>query len=267
MGETQKITKDLVINNVSKTFQTKNGEFKALAPVDMTVKDGSFVTILGPSGCGKSTLIRIVAGLETATTGTVKIGDQIITKPGPDRGMVFQTYTLYPWLTVEKNISFGLDLKKELNAEKREKVESYLELIGLQDFRKHYPAQLSGGMKQRVAIARALINDPNILLMDEPFGALDAQTRILMQETLLKVWVKTKKTVIFITHDVDEAVFLGDEVYVMTARPGAIKTRETIDFTRPREFELKTTQPFMNKSAELLELIREESFKVMYHMS
>lgn len=255
--------KDLELINVSKSFQTKKGEIQALSPVNLTIKDGTFVTILGPSGCGKSTLIRIVAGLETATTGEVKIGGQTVTGPGADRGMVFQNYTLFPWLNVEQNIAFGLELKNTPKAEIRDKVDQYLEFIGLKNFRYHFPEQLSGGMKQRVAIARALINDPQILLMDEPFGALDAQTRIIMQEVLQDIWQQTKKTVIFITHDVDEAVFLGDQVFVMTAMPGTLKHMEPVTYPRPRKFELKMEVDFMKQSSKLLEMIREESFKAL----
>lgn len=259
----QKTDMDLEIKSVSKSFKTKNGVIQALRPINITIKDGTFVTILGPSGCGKSTLIRIIAGLETATTGEILVGGEKVTGPGEDRGMVFQNYTLYPWLNVERNIAFGLELKKLPKAEIKDKVDNYLELIGLSQFRYHFPAQLSGGMKQRVAIARALINDPKILLMDEPFGALDAQTRIIMQEVLQNIWEETKKTVIFITHDVDEAVFLGDQVYVMTAMPGTIKHMEPVLFERPRRFELKMEMDFMKQSGRLLEMIREESFKVM----
>ncbi len=252
----------LIIKDISKTFLTKKGPLEALSPTNLTIEEGSFVTILGPSGCGKSTLIRIIAGLEEATAGEIYIGVRKVKGPGADRGMVFQNYTLFPWLTVEKNISFGPEIQGNLK-EKQEYVEYFLEMIGLQDFRHHYPAQLSGGMKQRVAIARALVNSPQILLMDEPFGALDAQTRIIMQEVLLKVWQKTKKTVVFITHDVDEAVFLGDIVYVMSARPGSIKAEEYIVFPRPREFELKMQPEFITQSRRLLGLIREESYKAM----
>ncbi|MDY6360470.1 MAG: ABC transporter ATP-binding protein [Lachnospiraceae bacterium] len=261
MEENKKM--DLELINVSKSFQTKNGEIQALSPVNMTIPDGTFLTILGPSGCGKSTLIRIIAGLETATTGEVRIGDKKVEGPGADRGMVFQSYTLFPWLNVEQNIAFGLELKGVPKAEIRDKVDEYLEYIGLKNFRYHFPEQLSGGMKQRVAIARALINDPKILLMDEPFGALDAQTRIIMQEVLQDIWQKTQKTVIFITHDVDEAVFLGDQVFVMTAMPGTLKHIEPVTFARPRKFELKMQMDFMQTSSKLLEMIREESFKAL----
>ncbi len=261
MAEKQPI---LEVQDVSKSFHTKIGEVQALSKTSFQVERGKFITILGPSGCGKSTLIRIIAGLEQATTGRIIVNGKEVHEAGADRGMVFQNYTLYPWLTVEDNISFGLRIKGISKAECAESVNSYLQLIGLEKFRKHYPAQLSGGMKQRVAIARALINDPEILLMDEPFGALDAQTRIIMQEVLQEIWQKTKKTVIFITHDVDEAVFLGDEVFVMTATPGRIKHIEQIDYERPRKFELKMDMDFMKKSASLLEMIREESFKAIH---
>jgi NitT/TauT family transport system ATP-binding protein len=221
------------------------------------------LTILGPSGCGKSTILRIVAGLEQASSGKVIFKGKEIKEPGIDRGMVFQTYTLFPWLTVEDNISFGLELKGIRKAERKEKAHHYLNLIGLSGFEHHFPAQLSGGMKQRVAIARALANDPEILLMDEPFGALDAQTRLIMQEILLKAWEGSKKTILFITHDVDEAIFLGDIVHVMTARPGRIKQTVPVPFDRPRKCELKHTKEFFDMTQELLAYIREESFKVL----
>ncbi len=250
----------LELQDVSKSFRSKIGMVQALSPTNMKVEKGKFITILGPSGCGKSTLIRMIAGLESTTTGKILVNGEEITLAGADRGMVFQNYSLFPWLTVEDNIAFGLNIKGISKSECNEKVNEYLKLIGLEKFRKHYPAQLSGGMKQRVAIARALINDPQILLMDEPFGALDAQTRIIMQEVLQDIWEKTKKTVLFITHDVDEAIFLGDEVIVMTAAPGKIKHIEKVIYPRPRKFELKVNSNFMRQSALLLEMIREESF-------
>lgn len=254
-------TPKLEIKEVGKTFKTKNGETTALEKTSFTIKDGEFVTILGPSGCGKSTVLRIVGGLEEATTGEVMLDGKAIQGPGPDRGMVFQSYTLYPWLTVKENISFGLKLKGASQKEQDDVARHYLQLIGLEGFEKHYPIQLSGGMKQRVAIARALANDPEILLMDEPFGALDAQTRNIMQEVLLKAWEESKKTILFITHDVDESIFLADSVYVMTARPGRLKKKIPITLDRPREFSIKGTTEFANYKQELLELIREESLK------
>jgi len=254
-------TPKLVIDNVGKVFSTKSGNVVALDQTSFTVEEGEFVTILGPSGCGKSTILRVVAGLEEPTTGHVYLDGKEIKGPGPDRGMVFQSYTLYPWLTVKENIAFGLDLKGVPKKQQDEIAYHYLELIGLKGFDKHYPIQLSGGMKQRVAIARALANDPEILLMDEPFGALDAQTRSIMQEILLKVWEESKKTILFITHDVEEAIFLGDSVYVMTARPGRLKKKITVPLPRPRDYHNKVSDEFLALKQELLELIREESLK------
>lgn len=251
----------LEIKDVGKIFKTKSGDTTALEKTSFTVEDGEFVTILGPSGCGKSTILRIVAGLEESNSGQVLLDGQEINGPGPDRGMVFQSYTLYPWLTVKENITFGLKLKGVSQKERDDLARHYLQLIGLEGFEKHYPIQLSGGMKQRVAIARALANDPKILLMDEPFGALDAQTRTIMQEVLLKAWEESKKTILFITHDVDESIFLADSVYVMTARPGRLKKKIPITLDRPREFSMKSTVEFGNYKEELLSLIREESLK------
>ncbi|MET3697862.1 NitT/TauT family transport system ATP-binding protein/sulfonate transport system ATP-binding protein [Bacillus oleivorans] len=255
------MTTKLVIDQVGKVFSTKSGDVVALNQTSFTVEEGEFVTILGPSGCGKSTILRVVAGLEEPTSGKVLMDGKEIKGPGPDRGMVFQTYSLYPWLTVEENIAFGLKLKGVSKKEQQEVARHYLNMIGLNGFEKHYPIQLSGGMKQRVAIARALANDPEILLMDEPFGALDAQTRSIMQEILLKVWEESKKTILFITHDVEESIFLGDSVYVMTARPGRLKANIKVPLPRPRDYQSKSGPEFAALKAELLELIREESLK------
>ncbi|MBB6453769.1 ABC-type nitrate/sulfonate/bicarbonate transport system ATPase subunit [Salirhabdus euzebyi] len=253
----------LVIDQVGKVFTTKSGEVVALDRTSFSVNEGEFVTILGPSGCGKSTILRVVAGLEEPTTGQVFMDGKKVIGPGPDRGMVFQSYSLYPWLTVEENIVFGLKLKGISKKERKDIAKHYLQLIGLEGFDKHYPIQLSGGMKQRVAIARALANDPEILLMDEPFGALDAQTRAIMQEILLKVWEESKKTILFITHDVEESIFLGDSVYVMTARPGRLKQNIKVPLPRPRDYQVKSSKEFLTLKSELLELIREESLKAV----
>mgnify|MGYP003498574396 CR=1 FL=1 len=257
----QIITPKLEIRDVGKIYKTKAGETTALEKTSFTVADGEFVTILGPSGCGKSTILRIVAGLEESNSGQVLLDGKEINGPGPDRGMVFQSYTLFPWLNVKDNITFGLKLNGVSQKERDDLARHYLQLIGLEGFEKHYPIQLSGGMKQRVAIARALANDPKILLMDEPFGALDAQTRTIMQEVLLKAWEESKKTILFITHDVDESIFLADSVYVMTARPGRLKKKIPITLERPREFSMKSTPEFRHYKDELLSLIREESLK------
>ncbi len=251
----------LVIKSVSKTFKTKKTDVTALQETTFDVREGEFVTILGPSGCGKSTILRVVAGLVAPSSGKVLLDGKMITSPGPERGMVFQSYTLFPWLTVQKNIEFGLELKKNGKDAREKEARRYLELIGLSGFENVYPVNLSGGMKQRVAIARALANEPEVLLMDEPFGALDAQTRTLMQELLLNVWEETRKTIMFVTHDVEEAIFLGDTIYVMTARPGRIKEKIKVDLPRSRNYEIKDKPEFLAYKRHALELIRQESIK------
>lgn len=253
----------LVIDQVGKVFNSKGGEMVALDRTSFKVKEGEFITILGPSGCGKSTILRIVAGLEEPSSGHVYLDGHEVKGPGPDRGMVFQSYTLYPWLNVEDNIAFGLKLKGTSQKRCKEVAQHYLDLIGLNGFEKHYPIQLSGGMKQRVAIARALANDPEILLMDEPFGALDAQTRSIMQEILLKAWEESKKTILFITHDVEESIFLADSVYVMTARPGRLKENIPVNLPRPRDYSIKNSSEFLSLKTQLLDLIREETLKAI----
>lgn len=251
----------LLIEGVSKIFTSKERQVTALAEASFTVKPSEFVTILGPSGCGKSTILKIVAGLEAPTSGRVLLDGREITGPGRDRGMVFQTYTLFPWLSVRQNIEFGLDVAGKSVNERREISEHYIEKIGLKGFENFFPRDLSGGMKQRVAIARALANDPEVLLMDEPFGALDAQTRTVMQELLLDVWDESHKTILFVTHDVDEAVFIGDTIYVMTARPGRIKARIEVELPNQRTFDLKLSEEFMKIKREVMGLIREEAWK------
>ncbi|NLJ25811.1 MAG: ABC transporter ATP-binding protein [Firmicutes bacterium] len=251
----------LRVHHVSKVFEQKTRIVTALEDTNFDVREGEFVTILGPSGCGKSTILKVIAGLTEPSSGYVMLNNQRVNGPGADRGMVFQAYTLFPWLTVEQNIGFGLQLKGIAKPQRHKIVQHYLELIGLNGFGAMYPNNLSGGMKQRVAIARALANDPEVLLMDEPFGALDAQTRTVMQELLLKVWEESQKTILFVTHDIDEAIFMGDRVYVMTARPGRLKAEIPIPIHRPREFSIKTSPEFMHLKAEILELIREESWK------
>lgn len=251
----------LHIDHVSKVFGTPGQELMALQDTVFDVMAGEFVTILGPSGCGKSTILNIIAGLVEPSSGSVLLDGLAIEGPGPDRGMVFQAYTLFPWLTVRENVEFGLKIKGMPASERERIVNRYLEVVGLSGFADAHPRSLSGGMKQRVAIARALANDPEILLMDEPFGALDAQTRTVMQELLLKVWEETEKTILFVTHDIDEAIFMADRVYVMTARPGSLKAMITVDLPRPRTYDMKTGITFTGLKRELLELIREESWK------
>jgi NitT/TauT family transport system ATP-binding protein len=220
------------------------------------VEDNDFICILGPSGCGKSTLLRIIAGLDTPTTGRVLLDGQAVERPGPDRGMVFQSYTLFPWLTVRENVLFG-------TRSTAEKADRLIAQVGLRGFESHYPKMLSGGMQQRTALARALANDPKILLLDEPFGALDNQTRALMQELLLGIWEADRKTVLFVTHDIDEAIFMANRVAVMSARPGRIKAIVPIDLPHPRHYTMKTTPQFSRTKAELTEQIRVEAMKAV----
>jgi NitT/TauT family transport system ATP-binding protein/sulfonate transport system ATP-binding protein len=255
----------LRIENVSRTFAGVHGgeAVKALQPTDLVVSANDFITILGPSGCGKSTLLRIVAGLDQPTTGRVLLDGRPVTRPGPDRGMVFQSYTLFPWLTVGENIAFGLREKGVPLKEQRDIVAAYIDLVGLRGFENHWPKQLSGGMQQRTAIARALANDPEILLLDEPFGALDNQTRGLMQELLLGIWEREKKTVLFVTHDIEEAIFMASRVVVMTARPGRIKSDVPVDLPHPRHYTVKTSPEFSALKARLTEDIRVETMRTV----
>jgi ABC-type nitrate/sulfonate/bicarbonate transport system, ATPase component len=251
----------LLVENVSKVFGERERQVTALENTAFSVAESEFITILGPSGCGKSTILKIIAGLEETSSGRVVLDGREINGPGKDRGMVFQTYTLFPWLTVAENIEFGLDVAGRSRTERRDLAAHYIGKIGLKGFESAYPGNLSGGMKQRVAIARALANDPQVLLMDEPFGALDAQTRAVMQELLLSVWEESHKTILFVTHDVEEAVFMGDTVYVMTARPGRIKARIAVPLARPRSYDIKVSDVFLDIKKEILALIREESWR------
>jgi ABC-type nitrate/sulfonate/bicarbonate transport system ATPase subunit len=230
----------------------------ALQATDLDVAENDFITILGPSGCGKSTLLRIVAGLDRQTAGEVMLEGRRIDGPGADRGMVFQSYTLFPWLSVRDNVCFGLVERGLPRAQQLEIADAFLNQVGLRGFEHHYPKQLSGGMQQRVAIARALANGPRMLLMDEPFGALDHQTRELMQELLLGIWEQQRKTVLFVTHDIDEAVFMGSRVVVMSARPGRIKLDRRVELPHPRHYSVKTTPAFAELKAELTEQVRAE---------
>jgi len=257
----------LSIRQVGKTFQGVGGKpsTQALLPVSLDVADNDFITVLGPSGCGKSTLLRLVAGLETPTTGQILLDGQPIDGPGADRGVVFQSYTLFPWLNVRQNICFGLREKNMPLPQQKEISEHFIAKVGLRGFEDHFPKQLSGGMQQRVAIARALANDPKILLLDEPFGALDNQTRALMQELLLGIWESARKTVLFVTHDIDESIFMASRVVVFTARPGRIKTDVAVDLPHPRHYTVKTTPEFMALKARLTEEIRAESQAAAEH--
>src|SRR5437763_3637793 len=254
----------LAIDAVSRTFPggRRHAPTVALEPTTLTVADNDFISILGPSGCGKSTLLRIVAGLDVPTSGRVLLDGAPVTMPGADRGMVFQSYTLFPWLTVKENICFGLREKRLPQTEQDRIAAHYVAKVGLSGFERHYPKMLSGGMQQRTAIARALANDPKILLLDEPFGALDNQTRGLMQELLLSIWESERKTVLFVTHDIEEAIFMANRVVVMTARPGRIKAEMSVTLPHPRHYTMKTTPLFSDLKATLTEQIRDEALKV-----
>ncbi|EKF64721.1 ABC transporter ATP-binding protein [Serratia plymuthica] len=255
----------LNVRNVSRIFTGPHGEqTQALLPVDYQVQENDFITILGPSGCGKSTLLRIIAGLDSPTQGEVWLDGQRVEGPGADRGMVFQSYTLFPWLTVEQNIRFGLQERGIGVAQQKERSDYFINKVGLRGFERHFPRQLSGGMQQRTAIARALANDPKILLMDEPFGALDNQTRVMMQELLLNIWEASRKTVLFVTHDIDEAIFMANKVAIFSARPGRIKTEVPVNFPHPRDYTLKTSPEFMAIKAQVTEEIRSETLQSLH---
>ena len=223
------------VDGVGKTYAGDGAPVRALDDVSFAAAEGEFVCLVGPSGCGKTTLFRIIAGLTDATDGAVRLGGTPITGPTTDMGVVFQEYHLFPWLTVEENVGFGLERTDRSDAERERRVDAMLDLVGLAEFRESYPKSLSGGMKQRVAIARALAVDPALLLMDEPFGAVDAQTREMLQRELLDVWASTGKTVLFVTHDVAEAVTLADRIVVMAAEPGRVAEVVDVDVDRPRE--------------------------------
>ena len=254
----------LKIADITMKFRTRRGAVVvAVDDLSLEVADREFVSIVGPSGCGKSTLLRIVAGLIEPSSGEVLLNGRPIDGPSADRGMVFQSYTLFPWLTVQGNVEFGSRLKALAAGQRAVVAREYIEMVGLAGFENHYPKELSGGMMQRVAIARALANDPDVLLMDEPFGALDAQTRLIMQELLVGLWQRTPKTVIFITHDIDEALFLSQRVYIMTARPGRIKQTLDVSLPHPRSLDLVTSAAFTAMKRAVLDSIKEEGLKAL----
>ena len=249
--------------DVAMRFPARKGEVRALEQISLTVPDGQFACIVGPSGCGKSTLLSVAAGLVTPTEGEVLVDGIPASGPGADRGMVFQSYSLYPWLSVRRNIEFGLEIKRKPKPERTRQSSELIHLMKLDGFADAYPKALSGGMKQRVAIARALANDPEVLLMDEPFGALDALTRQIMQEMLTDLWQRYRKTVLFVTHDIDEAIFLGDVIYIMTNRPGRIRTTLTVDLPRPRTFDMVGGPRFTELRNQVVGVIHEESVKAV----
>ena len=253
----------LKIDNVYKEYQGRNGKTIALNGVSLDIKENEFICVVGPSGCGKSTLLNIIAGLLEPTSGTVTLDGKVIEGTGVERGVVFQQYALFPWRTVLKNVMFPLEMKKVPKAEAEAIARKYIKSVGLEGFEKSYPKELSGGMKQRVAIARAYAANPEVLLLDEPFGALDAQTRVQLQSELLETWEKEKKTCFFITHDVDEAVILAQRVIIMSARPGRIKKIVDIDIPYPRTQATKTDPRFLELKSEIWNQVYQEFLEVL----
>lgn len=252
--------KCIEIKQVNLTFSTKKTQQQVLDDISLTVDHGEFVVLLGPSGCGKSTILNLIAGFEKPNSGNIQCQNAPILAPGPDRGMVFQQDNLYPWLTVSDNVSFGLRLQGIKQETIQLETQKFLKLVGLQEFGDHYPWQLSGGMKQRAAMARAWLPNPDVLLMDEPFGALDAQTRIMMQELLLSAWQQTKTTILFVTHDVEEALFLADRILIMSAHPGRIVEEISLPFGRPRDIEtLALTEGYSEIKQRVLHRVRTEA--------
>ncbi|SMC94452.1 ABC transporter ATP-binding protein [Rhizobium sp. RU36D] len=259
----------IVINNVHKAFALKPGQtvvvdgqksvrIPVLDGVDLTVRSGEFITLVGPSGSGKSVLLDIIAGLTEASSGEAMIDGGVVRRPHPKTAYVFQQYALFPWRTALQNVEYALEVRGTPKAERREKAQYFLHLFGLSGFEDRFPSQLSGGMQQRVAIARALSTDPEVLLMDEPFAALDAQTRDILQTELLRIWAQIKTTVVFVTHSIDEAIFLADRVVVMTARPASVKQIIDIDLGRPRDIELRNGQAFNTYRTQVWESLRDE---------
>jgi NitT/TauT family transport system ATP-binding protein len=258
--------KKLEIERLTKRYwlERDKREVLALSDVSVSVEDGEFVAIVGPSGCGKTTLLNIVAGLLAYDEGAVKIDDKKITGPGVDRAVVFQHASLLPWRSILGNIRYGMEMQKRFDeATMHQRAEQFLKMVGLTGFERHYPRELSGGMQQRVNLARALAADPKVLLMDEPFAALDAQTREFMQAELLKIWAQAKKTVLFITHQINEAVYLADRVVVMSARPGQVKDAFRIPFGRPRTLSLKRDSKFLEIEDTIWQLVEEKPEKIL----
>ena len=252
----------LRIDNVKKVFDGRGGEMVALNGVSMDILDNEFICVVGPSGCGKSTLLNIIAGLSEPTSGAVYCNGKEVQGTGTERGVVFQQYALFPWLTVRKNVMFALEMRGVKGKEAQEEAMTYLKMVDLEKFADHYPKELSGGMKQRVAIARAYAAKPEVLLMDEPFGALDAQTHTQLQTELIATWEKEKKTCFFITHDVDEAILLAQRVVIMSARPGRIKEIVPIDIPHPRNQETKMTPQFMELKNHIWGQVYQEYLEV-----
>jgi len=246
----------LEVNRLYKQFKTRQGPLLALEDINLHVETGEFVCVVGASGSGKSTLLRLVAGLDMPTAGDITVDGASVNGPGADRGMVFQQYTLYPWMTVQKNVEFGLKLQGVGASERRDTAAYFLEVVGLKRFSQALPKALSGGMKQRVAIARALASRPKILLMDEPFGALDVQTKETMQQFMRELWRSTGTSILMITHDVEEAVFLAQRIYVLTAHPGTVQTEVRLDLPTDRTYRIKSTRGFQNYREDIMDRLR-----------
>lgn len=253
----------IVIQNLEVSFGIDGHQLKAVSDLSFAVSAGEFLCLLGTSGCGKTTILNAVAGFIPPSKGQILLNGKPIQQPGPDRGMVFQHHELFPWMTVRKNVEFGLKMKGLADIERKAVASEYISMVGLKGFEDRYPWELSGGMAQRVGLARMLAIDPLVLLMDEPFGSLDAQTRIMMQELLLKIWDQTQKTIIFVTHDVEEAVLLSNRILVLTARPASVKEEIQVDLERPRKYEIVTSSQFVEIKQHALALIREETRKTI----
>jgi len=253
------VTAKIVVRDLTKTFQTRKATVtQALAGVSLEIEDGEFLCIVGPSGCGKTTLLRIMADLEAPSTGTVEVR-RVARGDRPLHAMVFQEHSLFPWLSVVDNVAFGLEMRGMPRAVRLARADAFLRMVGLENFRTHYPHQLSGGMKQRASLARAFVNDPEVLLMDEPFAALDAQNKVLLQEELLKIWEQDRKTVVYITHSIDEALLLGDRVAIMTGVPGRIKEILDVSFARPRDVvETRALPRFTEQSVHIWRVLESE---------
>lgn len=236
MDEKRNITEIIVAKGISKTFTTKRGTTRVIENIDLCVSENELVVLFGPGQCGKTTILNVLSGLEPASTGIVYVNDKLIIKPGPDRGFVFQSIALYPWLTVMGNVEYGLKMRGVKKAERQKKAKHYIDLVGLEGFEDRFPNQLSGGMQQRVGIARAYCNEPVVLFMDEPFGALDAQTRYLMQQELIRIWETEKRTIVFVTNNIEEAIYLADRIVLLTNCPTKIKKEYKIEFPRPRNY-------------------------------
>ena len=264
MNDGMKDSRGLIeVRDLGVVFGEDETAVEAVTNVSMTVKPGEFVSLIGPSGCGKSTLLNIAAGFVQPTSGAVLIDGKVVDRPSADRGVVFQQYSLFPWLKVRENVEFGLRMRKVPSGSRETAARTLLGLAGLLAFENHYPDQLSGGMKQRVGIVRALATSPQVLLMDEPFGSLDSQTRVVMQEILTNMWQQFRISVLFITHDIEESIFLSDKIYVMTARPGRIKAEIPVPLPRPRTAEMTASTEFVGMVQRLKALIREESLASM----